>query len=122
MQLKANPTKGEGFADIMKRASMSDLEGNALGKYGSAYEAPKATANADTNKKEDAAPHSMHAFGAHFCEVHVDPELGTNVVDLMSALRASLGGKAKPVVKAPGKPKTRAAAKPAAKPRARKTA
>ncbi len=46
----------------------------------------------------------------------------TNVVDLMSALRASLGSKAKPAVKAPGKPKTRAAAKPAAKPRARKTA
>lgn len=46
----------------------------------------------------------------------------TNVVDLMSALRASLGGKAKPGVKAPGKPKTKAAAKPAAKPRARKTA
>jgi len=46
----------------------------------------------------------------------------TNVVDLMSALRASLGGKAKPGVKAPGKPKTKAAAKPAAKLRARKTA
>ena len=27
--------------------------------------------------KEEAAEHSMHAFGAHFCEVHVDPELGT---------------------------------------------
>jgi DNA end-binding protein Ku len=45
----------------------------------------------------------------------------TNVVDLMSALRASLGGKAKPNAKAAAKPKAKAA-KPAAKPRARKTA
>ncbi|WP_045688821.1 xanthine dehydrogenase family protein molybdopterin-binding subunit [Hymenobacter sp. AT01-02] len=29
------------------------------------------------NKKEEAAPHSMHAFGTHFCEVLVDPDLGT---------------------------------------------
>ena len=91
LQLKANPAKGEGFADIMKRASMSDLEGNALGKYGAGYEAPKATVNANMNKKEEAAPHSMHAFGAHFCEVHVDPELGTirvtRWVSVMSAGR-----------------------------------
>lgn len=77
LQLKATPSKGETFGDIMKRASMSDIEGSALGRYGSNYEAPQITANADPNKKENAAEHSMHAFGAHFCEVHVDPELGT---------------------------------------------
>ncbi|NML65990.1 xanthine dehydrogenase family protein molybdopterin-binding subunit [Hymenobacter sp. RP-2-7] len=91
LQLKANPAKGEGYADIMQRASLSDVEGSALGKYGAGYEAPKATANANMNKKEDAAPHSMHAFGAHFCEVHVDPELGTvrvtRWVSVMSAGR-----------------------------------
>jgi xanthine dehydrogenase YagR molybdenum-binding subunit len=28
------------------------------------------------NKKEQPVEHSMHAFGTHFCEVHVDPDLG----------------------------------------------
>ena len=46
----------------------------------------------------------------------------TNVIDLMSALRASLGGKARPAAKAPAKTKPKAAEKPAAKPRARKSA
>ena len=91
LQLKANPAKGEAFAEIMKRANMSDVEGSALGRYGAGYEAPQATANASMNKKEDAAEHSMHAFGAHFCEVYVDPELGTvrvtRWVSVMSAGR-----------------------------------
>ena len=46
----------------------------------------------------------------------------TNVIDLMSALRASLGGKAKPEAKPAAKPKDKAADKPAAKARAKKTA
>lgn len=45
----------------------------------------------------------------------------TNVIDLMSALRASLGGKAAPASKG-AKPKARTTAKPAAKPRAKKSA
>ncbi|RZL12836.1 MAG: xanthine dehydrogenase family protein molybdopterin-binding subunit [Hymenobacter sp.] len=77
LQLKADPSKGEAYGELMKRAGMSDIEGSALGRYGSGYEAPQATATANPNKKEEAAEHSMHAFGAHFCEVHVDPELGT---------------------------------------------
>jgi xanthine dehydrogenase YagR molybdenum-binding subunit len=91
LQLKANPVKGEAFGEIMKRANLGDVEGSALGRYGAGYEAPKATANADMNKKEEVAEHSMHAFGAHFCEVHVDPELGTvrvtRWVSVMSAGR-----------------------------------
>jgi xanthine dehydrogenase YagR molybdenum-binding subunit len=91
LQLKADPTAGEAFGEVMQRASMGDVEGSALGRYGSGYEAPTATANANMNKKEEAAPHSMHAFGTHFCEVHVDPELGTvrvaRWVSVMSAGR-----------------------------------
>jgi xanthine dehydrogenase YagR molybdenum-binding subunit len=91
LQLKANPAKGEAFGEVMKRANLSDVEGSALGRYGAGYEAPQATANASMNKKEEAAEHSMHAFGAHFCEVHVDPELGTvrvtRWVSVMSAGR-----------------------------------
>ena len=45
----------------------------------------------------------------------------TNVIDLMSALRASLGGKGKAETKAPAKTKAKLA-KPAAKPKARKSA
>ncbi|OGX91226.1 xanthine dehydrogenase family protein molybdopterin-binding subunit [Hymenobacter coccineus] len=77
LQLKTNPNKGEGFADVMKRADLSDIEGNGQGRYGSGYEDAQAAANADPSKKDEVGHHSMHSFGAHFCEVKVDPELGT---------------------------------------------
>lgn len=50
-----------------------------------------------------------------------EPE-DTNVIDLMSALRASLGGKAKPAAKPAAKAKPKTTTKAAAKPKARKTA
>nr|WP_262895161.1 xanthine dehydrogenase family protein molybdopterin-binding subunit [Hymenobacter jeongseonensis] len=93
LQLKTKPATGEAFAEIMKRASLGDVEGTAQGRYGSVYKEPSVTADADMNKeeKEAAAGYSMHAFGAHFCEVHVDPELGTvrvaRWVSVMSAGR-----------------------------------
>jgi xanthine dehydrogenase YagR molybdenum-binding subunit len=81
LQLKANPAKGEEFGALMKRANMTDLEGFGQGKYGAGYEAAQAGAAAqaksDDAGKEGNSGHSMHAFGAHFCEVRVDPELGT---------------------------------------------
>ncbi|MCA8829609.1 xanthine dehydrogenase family protein molybdopterin-binding subunit [Hymenobacter pini] len=77
LQLKSNPQKGEGFADLMKRAEMTDVEGNGQGRYGSGYEDAQSAANADPTKKDEAGNHSMHSFGAHFCEVKVDPDLGT---------------------------------------------
>jgi xanthine dehydrogenase YagR molybdenum-binding subunit len=93
LQLKAKPATGEAFGEIMKRASLGDVEGIAQGRYGSVYKEPSVTADADMNKeeKEAAAGYSMHAFGTHFCEVHVDPELGTvrvtRWVSVMSAGR-----------------------------------
>ncbi|MBC8083302.1 MAG: xanthine dehydrogenase family protein molybdopterin-binding subunit [Hymenobacter sp.] len=75
--LKANKQKGEDFATLMKRAELSDIEGTGNGRYGSSYEAAQAAANADPTKKDEAGQHSMHSFGAHFCEVRVDAELGT---------------------------------------------
>ncbi|WP_375379545.1 xanthine dehydrogenase family protein molybdopterin-binding subunit [Hymenobacter volaticus] len=77
LHLKADPSKGEAFGELMKRGNMTDLEGDGVGRYGSSYEDPLATANAEPTKKDHAAEHSMHAFGAHFCEVQVDPDLGT---------------------------------------------
>ena len=77
LQLKKDKTKGETFMALMKRAEMPDIEGSGSGKYGSGYEAASAAANADPTKKDEAGQHSMHSFGTHFCEVRVDPELGT---------------------------------------------
>jgi xanthine dehydrogenase YagR molybdenum-binding subunit len=70
LQLKNDLSKGETFGELMKRASLNDIEGSAIGRYGSGYEESLALGEA-------APEHAMHAFGAHFCEVHVDPELGT---------------------------------------------
>ncbi|WP_366671529.1 xanthine dehydrogenase family protein molybdopterin-binding subunit [Hymenobacter taeanensis] len=79
LQLRATPAKGEGYAEVMQRAQMTDVEGIATGRYGAGYESAQATLNAksDDAGKDAAGQHSMHSFGAHFCEVHVDPELGT---------------------------------------------
>ena len=75
--LKADPQKGEDFAAIMKRAGLTDLEGSANGKYGAGYETGRAASPADSGHADEATQHSMHSFGVHFCEVKVDPELGT---------------------------------------------
>ncbi|RZK23527.1 MAG: xanthine dehydrogenase family protein molybdopterin-binding subunit [Hymenobacter sp.] len=75
--LKKDPKKGEMFGDLMKRGELTDIEGMAQGKYGSGYEDAAAAKNADPTKKDEAGHHSMHSFGAHFCEVRVDSELGT---------------------------------------------
>ena len=77
LQLKKNAAKGEPFAALMKRADLTDIEGSGSGKYGAGYEAGQATAAADPARKDEAGQHSMHSFGAHFCEVKVDPDLGT---------------------------------------------
>ena len=70
--LKTDSKRGEDFAAIMKRAGLTDLEGSANGKYGAGYETGRSASPAD-----EAVQHSMHSFGVHFCEVKVDPELGT---------------------------------------------
>ena len=77
LQLKKDKAKGEDFAALMKRAELTDIEGSGSGKYGAGYEAGQAVTAADPAHKDEAAQHSMHSFGAHFCEVHVDPDLGT---------------------------------------------
>jgi xanthine dehydrogenase YagR molybdenum-binding subunit len=81
LQLKANPSKGENFATLMKRGNLTDLEGSGLGRYGAGYESAQAHATAngksDDAGRDEPGHHAMHSFGAHFCEVHVDPDLGT---------------------------------------------
>jgi xanthine dehydrogenase YagR molybdenum-binding subunit len=81
LQLKSSPAKGEEFAVLMKRGNMTDLEGFGQGKYGAGYESAQAGAAANSKSddagQEGGSAHAMHSFGAHFCEVRVDPELGT---------------------------------------------
>ncbi|OUJ72208.1 xanthine dehydrogenase family protein molybdopterin-binding subunit [Hymenobacter crusticola] len=75
--LKNDKSKGEDFAALMKRLELTDIEGTGNGKYGAGYESGMAASAADSGHKDDAGQHSMHSFGTHFCEVRVDPELGT---------------------------------------------
>ncbi|MBX0290267.1 xanthine dehydrogenase family protein molybdopterin-binding subunit [Hymenobacter sp. HSC-4F20] len=77
MVLKANKAKGEDFATLMKRNETTDIEGTGNGKYGAGYESGLAAGPADSGHQDDMAGHSMHSFGVHFCEVKVDPDLGT---------------------------------------------
>jgi xanthine dehydrogenase YagR molybdenum-binding subunit len=57
---KDDPQKSESFSALLARNGREKLEATADAKPG------------DENKK-----YAMHAFGAHFCEVRVDPELAT---------------------------------------------
>ena len=75
--LKSDPKKGEMFGELMKRGELTDIEGSGAGKYGSGYEDAASAKNADPTQKDQAGHHSMHSFGAHFCEVRVDMDLGT---------------------------------------------
>ncbi|MDB5233573.1 MAG: xanthine dehydrogenase [Hymenobacter sp.] len=78
LQLKQNAAKGEDFMALMKRAGLDDIEGSGSGKYGAGYETGRPGNPAGPqNNTEASAQHSMHSFGAHFCEVQVDPDLGT---------------------------------------------
>jgi xanthine dehydrogenase YagR molybdenum-binding subunit len=76
--LKKNTGKGEAFGELMKRVGLTDIEGMGQGKYGAGYESGRPASPASPgNNTDTASQHSMHSFGAHFCEVRVDMDLGT---------------------------------------------
>ena len=54
-----DPTRGETYEAILGRNDDRTIEGRA-----------------ETHPGPDEETYSMHAFGAHFAEVHVDPDLG----------------------------------------------
>ena len=70
--LRQDKAKGEAFADLMRRNGLADVEGTGTSKSGEFYEAERRALRANPGP-----PHAMYSFGAHFCEVRVDPELGT---------------------------------------------
>lgn len=73
LMLKKDRSKAEPFAAILERARLSDIESTGMGRYGAGFEGDDKTTDSGGQPKE----YSMHSFGAHFCEVKVDPELGT---------------------------------------------
>ena len=58
LSLKSDPNKTDKYAEMLQRKNQSNIEASGEGHYGASKE------------------HSMHAFGAHFCQVKVDEELG----------------------------------------------
>ena len=71
--LRAQPATSHSYAAIVRRTG-----------------APSVTAEADVEHDRKAkGPYSSHAFGAHFAEVHVDPDLGTvRLARMVSAFAA----------------------------------
>ncbi|MDB5865617.1 MAG: Periplasmic aromatic aldehyde oxidoreductase, molybdenum binding subunit YagR, partial [Betaproteobacteria bacterium] len=75
---KSDPSKMVTYADVMKRYGRRSVEQEAFARPGiergpAAGGAPTGTEPADKGKEQ---AYSMHGFGAQFCEVRVDPELG----------------------------------------------
>jgi xanthine dehydrogenase YagR molybdenum-binding subunit len=70
--LESKPASGESYSDILKRHRQDAVELTHESKPG-----------------EEAKKFSMHAFGAHFVELRVDPDLGTvRVARVVTALAA----------------------------------
>jgi xanthine dehydrogenase YagR molybdenum-binding subunit len=71
--VKAEPARGETFAAILRRSGEASL-----------------SAHADVqHDRRQKGPYSSHAFGAHFAEVHVDPDFGTvRLARMVSAFAA----------------------------------
>jgi len=70
--LKDKPASGETYRDVLKRHRKETVEATRESKPG-----------------EEVKKFSMHAFGAHFIEVRVDPDLGTvRVGRVVTALAA----------------------------------
>jgi xanthine dehydrogenase YagR molybdenum-binding subunit len=71
--LRSQPLRGESYETILRRAGVPSLTAHADAQH-------------DRNQK---GPYSTHAFGAHFAEVHVDPDLGmVRLARMVSAFAA----------------------------------
>lgn len=57
--LRGEPARGEAWAALLARQKLEAVEGEGRAEPG-----------------DELSRHSIHSFGAQFCEVHVDPELG----------------------------------------------
>ncbi|TGD77696.1 xanthine dehydrogenase family protein molybdopterin-binding subunit [Hymenobacter wooponensis] len=73
--LKKNPSKREKFSALLQRQGLADIEGVGNSKSGEGYEADQIAFDNKPGTKQ--TKRSMYSFGVHFCEVKVDPDLGT---------------------------------------------
>ncbi len=60
LQSKTDRTKSDRYVEILKRSGKTELEARSV-----------------ENLNPEAGKYSMHSFGAHFCEVKVDPDFGS---------------------------------------------
>ncbi|TGE03793.1 xanthine dehydrogenase family protein molybdopterin-binding subunit [Hymenobacter fodinae] len=73
--LRKDPSKGESFAALLQRQGLTDIEGVGNSKSGEGFEADQLAFDNKPGTKQ--TKRSMYSFGVHFCEVKVDPDLGT---------------------------------------------
>jgi xanthine dehydrogenase YagR molybdenum-binding subunit len=73
--LRTNPSKREKVSALLQRQGLADIEGVGNSKSGEGYEADQIAFDNKPGTKQ--TKRSMYSFGVHFCEVKVDPDLGT---------------------------------------------
>jgi xanthine dehydrogenase YagR molybdenum-binding subunit len=72
-----DPSRSESYADVLSRAGLAQIEGRGMGGNPNPFEA------------HGQSEYAMHAHGAVFAEVKVDPDLGqTRVTRLVGAFAA----------------------------------
>ncbi|MGI4805775.1 MAG: xanthine dehydrogenase family protein molybdopterin-binding subunit [Janthinobacterium lividum] len=93
LYLKAKPTVGELYTDILKRQGLDDVRASAITKVSTKQSTEANPASSGSPEKEiedeskdntavqadekvDRKPYVFHSFGAHFVKVLVDPDLG----------------------------------------------
>ena len=75
--LKTDPSKSVTYTEIFARYNKNVVEQEAGAKPGIERGEPGDGGAEGAEKKAPGAAHSMHGFGAQFCEVRVDADLGT---------------------------------------------
>jgi xanthine dehydrogenase YagR molybdenum-binding subunit len=76
----ANPEQSESYVDILKRHGLDHLEAEATTVTQTDVQKGKQPSPAEQeapSSDQDKKKFSFHSFGAMFCEVGVDPDLGT---------------------------------------------
>ncbi len=77
--LSDNRDKGETYAQLLSRNGLTDMEATGNAQYGEGYSSEAShpeSREPQQGRDGNRTKYSMHAFGAHFCEVRVDEALG----------------------------------------------
>lgn len=77
--LRDNRDQGETYAQLLTRNGLADIAATGDAQYGEGYSSEVGHPESREPQQGgggDRTKYSMHAFGAHFCEVRVDETLG----------------------------------------------